>query len=165
VNIILHRFSIGCSIGIDTSKIGLINRELNMSNSKEKFVGGVFCMDGRGRGPIEKHTGKYVDDVAGSGPGTVRGVANREDRYIESLRVQIPVSVLRHGSKEIWISGHAECAGNPVEKEEHIAHMQKAAGVVQDVLFELGKGFENVKVKLIWTYPDIERVWKSEVIE
>lgn len=132
---------------------------------QEEFVSAVLCMDGRAAGAIEKHTGKFVDDVAGAGPGTVRGLAGREERYVQALRDQLPVSVLKHGSEEVWVSGHEGCAGNPVSKEEHVQHMHDAARVVEDVLKELGDEFAHVEVKLLWSYKDENGEWCPEVID
>ncbi len=93
-----------------------------------EFATSINCIDGRVQGPISKwikenHSVKFVDVI--SEPGcdlTLSGTSDVES----SLKAKAEISINAHKSKLIFVSGHHQCAANPVSKEEHIIHIKKA---------------------------------------
>ena len=61
-------------------------------------------------------------------PGVDKKVA--EDVNLESLKSKILISVNIHKSRLIVISGHYDCAGNPVSNEMHISQITKGIEVI-----------------------------------
>jgi len=92
------------------------------------FAASINCIDGRVQGPISKwikenHGVEFVDVV--SEPGcdlTLSGPSDAE----AGMKAKVEISINAHKSKLVFVSGHHECAANPVSKEEHIAHIKKA---------------------------------------
>lgn len=109
-----------------------------------KFATSISCMDGRIQIPInqwikENHSVDYVDTI--TEPGVDKKLAENTD--LESLKSKISISVNIHKSRLIVISGHYDCAGNPVSNEKHI--LQIKAGVELINSWNL-----DVKVVGIW---------------
>jgi hypothetical protein len=81
------------------------------------FCTSIHCMDGRIQGPIIRQVKKeysidYVDTVTEPGPCKILA-ENRDKLRVESILNRVNISVHKHGSKLILISGHYDCAGNP----------------------------------------------------
>ncbi len=96
-----------------------------------KFATSVTCMDGRIQLPLakwikENYNVDYVDTI--TEPGVDKKVANNDD--LESMKAKVGISINAHGSSLIVVSGHYDCAGNPVSDEEHIAHIKKGVEVI-----------------------------------
>ena len=81
----------------------------------------------------------YVDTI--TEPGVDKKVADGGD--LESIKTKAGISINAHGSGLIVVSGHYDCAGNPVSDEEHIAHIKKGVEIVTS--WNLG-----VKVIGVW---------------
>ena len=86
------------------------------------FCTSIHCMDGRVQDPIqnylkEKYSVKYIDAI--TEPGPCKTLAESKDKsVIDSIRSRIRISVEKHQSSLIAISGHHDCAGNPNTNEE-----------------------------------------------
>lgn len=96
-----------------------------------KFATSVSCMDGRIQLPLakwikENHSVDFVDAI--TEPGVDKKVADNSD--LESIKAKIGISINAHKSKLIVVSGHFDCAGNPVSDEEHIAQIKKGVEVI-----------------------------------
>ena len=96
-----------------------------------KFATSITCMDGRIQIPLanwikEKYSVDYVDTI--TEPGVDKKVAEGGD--LESIKTKAGISINAHGSGLIVVSGHFDCAGNPVSDEEHIAHIKKGVETV-----------------------------------
>ncbi|RJP24721.1 MAG: hypothetical protein C4527_18240 [Candidatus Omnitrophota bacterium] len=50
---------------------------------------------------------------------------------VNNIRERVMVSRQAHGSEIIVMVSHHDCAGNPVSKEEHVAHNHKSVRVIQ----------------------------------
>lgn len=92
------------------------------------FAASINCIDGRVQGPIsewikENHNIEFVDVV--SEPGCDLTLSDSSD-VESSLKAKVEISINAHKSKLVFVSGHHECAANPVSKEEHIEHIKKA---------------------------------------
>ena len=96
-----------------------------------KFATSVSCMDGRIQIPLakwikENHSIDFVDVI--TEPGVDRMVAENLD--LESIRNKVGISINAHKSELIVVSGHYDCAGNPVSDEEHISQIRKGVEVI-----------------------------------
>lgn len=90
-----------------------------------KFATSVTCMDGRIQIPLiqwikDKFSIDYVDTI--TEPGMDKKIAEKTE--IDSVKKKVLISVNAHKSSAIIISGHFDCAGNPVSPEEHIKHIK-----------------------------------------
>jgi hypothetical protein len=61
-------------------------------------------------------------------PGVDKIIAENQD--LESIKTKTGISINAHKSELIVISGHYDCAGNPVSNEEHITHIKKSVQVI-----------------------------------
>lgn len=103
--------------------------------SEGKFATAINCMDGRVQLPVtaflkEKYGVDYVDMITEPGPNGILA-ANQDKVAIESIKRRVGISVGRHGSKHIGVVGHHYCAGNPVDKETHLANIRSAIKTVK----------------------------------
>ncbi|MCP4650579.1 MAG: hypothetical protein GY853_10945 [PVC group bacterium] len=80
------------------------------------FCTSIHCMDGRIQEPIMKYLKDnfdvdYVDTITEPGPCKI--LAEKENKVlVSSIVKRVEISVNKHGSKLIAISGHYDCAGN-----------------------------------------------------
>lgn len=105
--------------------------------SNEKFATSISCMDGRIQMPLTKwikdnYFVEYVDTI--TEPGVDKKVA--EDSNLESLKSKIGISVNIHKSKLIVVSGHYDCAGNPVSDEKHMSQIKDGVKVISSWNFD-----------------------------
>lgn len=125
-----------------------------MSNSN-KFCTSISCMDGRIQLPImhwmqENHKASYVDTITEPGIDKLFSDMNK----VEEIKSKILISVNKHGSKTVIISGHHDCAGNPVSKKEHIEQIKKAVSIIQS--WEM-----QVNVVGAW----VNEAWELEILD
>lgn len=115
-----------------------------------KFATSISCMDGRIQMPItqwikENYSVDYVDTI--TEPGVDKIVSEKSE--LESLKFKISISVNAHKSNLIVISGHYDCAGNPVSDDKHISQIKQGVDVVKSWNF-------GVKVIGVW----VDKNWK-----
>ena len=101
-----------------------------------EFAASVHCMDGRIQEPLIKYIKeiykvKYVDAITEPGPNKILA-SEGADPLVESIINRINISVNKHGSELIFVSGHADCAGNPVRKNIQLEQVEKSASFLQD---------------------------------
>lgn len=99
--------------------------------SQGKFATSISCMDGRIQIPLanwikENHSVDYVDAI--TEPGVDKKVAENSD--LESIKTKVAISINAHKSRLVVVSGHYDCAGNPVSNEEHYAQIKKSVDVI-----------------------------------
>ena len=122
--------------------------------AKGKFATSVSCMDGRIQIPLtnwikENFSVDYVDTI--TEPGIDKLVADNTD--LESIKIKVGISISKHESELIVVSGHYDCAGNPVSNEEHITQIKKGIEVISS--WNLG-----VKVVGVW----VDDTWKINTV-
>ena len=88
-------------------------------------------MDGRIQLPLakwikENYSVDYVDAI--TEPGIDKKIA--ENLGLESIKTKIGISINAHKSELIVVSGHHDCAGNPVSEDEHISQIKKSVDVI-----------------------------------
>lgn len=108
-----------------------------MSQAGETFFTSVGCMDGRSEQTISKW-GRRKFDVGYADAITEAGMVgllaqNPTADLLASLKKKISISVGKHGSKNIIISGHEDCAGNPVDNEKHKKDIFKSASILREM--------------------------------
>ena len=107
--------------------------------TKETFATAINCMDGRTQEPIIYWAKKtlevdYVDAITEPGPDKI--LAEGSDTLVESIKNRVMISVNKHGSQNVIVVSHHDCAGNPVSKKEHLEQLKKSVDVISS--WELG---------------------------
>ncbi len=120
-----------------------------------KFCTSISCMDGRIQLPIihwlkEKYNVSYVDTITEPGVDKLFSNTNK----IQEIKSKSLISINIHGSKLIMISGHHDCAGNPVSKNDHIAQIKNAMSTIQSW---------KLPVKIIGAW--VNEDWELEIFE
>ena len=118
-----------------------------------EFAASIHCMDGRIQEPLinfikSKYNIKYIDTITEPGPCKIIS-QNIENTLIESIDNRISISINKHGSKMIFISGHHDCAGNPVSDDIQIQQIIECEKTLQ-------LKYPNIKIVKLW----INKHWK-----
>ena len=109
-----------------------------MSQVDETFFTIVGCVDGRVQNASvefgkRKFGTEYPDTITEA--GLVGMLANNpSEEFIKSLKEKIYISLEKHHSKGILVSGHAECAGNPVSDEQQKQDVLKSVDVIKSIV-------------------------------
>ena len=119
-----------------------------------KFATSICCMDGRIQLPLIKwvkdnYSVDFVDTV--TEPGVDKTVSDNQN--LESIKKKVGISINAHKSSLIVVSGHYDCAGNPVSNEEHIEHIKKSVDVIKS-------WNEDVTVVGVW----VNDKWEIETV-
>lgn len=109
--------------------------------SSKKFVTAINCMDGRVQLPVIEwmkvhFSADFVDMITEPGPNKILA-DNDNIHLIQSLKKRVEISVLKHASSQIAIVGHADCAGNPVNKETQLKQIKAAIRTIQSWGFQI----------------------------
>jgi carbonic anhydrase len=112
-------------------------------------------MDGRAQLPLiywlqKNCKAEYVDMITEAG---MDGYIVKNEELPFELVKKINISVQKHGSEQIFIVGHHDCGGHPVDKGTHIDHVKEAVDKVK-------KAKRNVKVTGVW----LSEKWEVEKI-
>ena len=118
------------------------------------FGTSISCMDGRIQIPLSNWIKKnysvdYVDTI--TEPGVDKKIAAGLD--LESIKTKVDISVNAHKSKLIVVSGHYDCAANPVSDEEHIALVKKGVEALSSW---------NLDVKLVGVW--VDKDWNVHLV-
>ena len=136
-----------------------------MSNRGEKFAGSVDCMDGRSKAATAQFACCFVDSLF-DGPGAVKFLADRDDSRhqsaIATFTERMAISYHKHGTREVYVTGHAECAGHPVPDATHKHDALKATAVIRELVAKLG--YEDVTVTPLWN-ERVDNKWQSTELE
>ena len=94
------------------------------------FCTSIHCMDGRIQEPVikylkENYSITYVDTITEPGPCKILA-ENNNKILIKSIIERVEISIHKHKSKLIAISGHHDCAGNPCNKETQEDQIKKS---------------------------------------
>jgi Putative carbonic anhydrase len=113
-----------------------------MAHKGESFFTSIGCMDGRVQKPVARlgrklTRAKYPDTVTEA--GIVGQLAQEQvDPLLEASLQQkvVGVSVGKHHSRGIIVSGHPECAGHPVDDQQHVRDVILATTRVREMVGE-----------------------------
>ena len=117
------------------------------------FCTSIHCMDGRIQEPIVKYLKgtygvDYVDAITEAGPCKI--LAENEDTVsVGSIMARANISVHKHGSRLIAVSGHYDCAGNPCDDDTQKQQIKKSVELLKS-------NFPEVEVVGLW----IDSEWK-----
>lgn len=109
-----------------------------MSDLSETFFTRVGCMDGRVQVPLriygqEKFDAEFPDTI--TDPGSVGLLANNpSEELLSRLKSELSISISKHNSKEILVSGHQECAANPVDDQTHRNEVKKSVKIIKNLI-------------------------------
>jgi len=109
--------------------------------NKKKFVTAINCMDGRVQLPVidwmkKQYAADFVDMITEPGPNKILAEKNPRSCVV-SIKKRVEISVLKHASKIIAITGHYDCAGNPVEKETQLHQIKNAVETIRSWSFDV----------------------------
>jgi len=127
------------------------------------FATALNCMDGRVQEPVSELLKKeFSVEVADTitEPGIVKmlgtgstNVENNNEVSPDWLRKKIDISIHHHHSQGIAIVAHADCAGNPITKEEQLQQLKQAKELVKS-------WYPQTKVLSIWVEPKND-IWQA----
>ena len=117
------------------------------------FCTSIQFMVGRIQDPIikyfkENHHIAYVDVITEPGPRKILAM-NNDKISVNSIIKRNEISIKKHGSKLIAISGHHDCAGNPCDEEIQKQQIIKSIKHLKNIYSEL-------KIIGLW----IDNEWK-----
>lgn len=121
------------------------------------FATSIHCMDGRIQEATiryvkENHSIDYLDTITEPGPCKILA-ENRDHILVESIVNRVNISVSKHGSRLIFISGHHDCAGNPVDETVQRKQVKSAIGFLKD-------RFPGTEIRGLW----IDDFWKVHAL-
>ncbi|MBN2316775.1 MAG: hypothetical protein JXM79_22800 [Sedimentisphaerales bacterium] len=100
------------------------------------FCTSIHCMDGRIQEPTINYLKQtygitYVDAITEPGPCKI--LADKTNKtLVDSILDRVNISVHKHGSKLVFISGHYDCAGNPCGEEEQKEQTSKSVEALKN---------------------------------
>ena len=100
-----------------------------------EFATAITCMDGRVQAPVSEWMKQqlgvdYVDTITEPGPDGILGDKTNMT-LVESIRKRVEISVQKHGSRNVAVVAHHDCAGNPVDPKVHLEQVERAVELVQ----------------------------------
>ncbi len=102
---------------------------------KNKFAVCLNCMDGRVHLPViqwikENYEVEYVDLITEPG---IDGILADFNSDINDIINKLEISVDKHESKYIFIGGHYDCLGHPVDNENHKKDVMVAVERIKNI--------------------------------
>lgn len=123
------------------------------SNTGESFFTNVGCMDGRVQKAVDRYASlvfgaEYADTITKTGLDGIFSRENIDPEIFESVKQMVLVSVDKHNSLGILVHGHEECAGNPVDEEQHKKDIKKSVEKIKEMISEKNVQVRGVYVRL-----------------
>ncbi len=117
----------------------------------------INCMDGRVQNQVnawlrDRWVVDFVDTITEPGPDKILGEGEPRT-LLNSILDRVAISVHKHGSRHIALVAHHDCAGNPCDRETHLA-------LVHAGLRLLAHHFPEASVLGLWVGPE----WTVEEI-
>lgn len=112
-----------------------------------RFATSIHCIDGRIQETIirhvkENHPVDHVDIITEPGPCKILA-ENRDKVKIDSIFNRVNISVHQHRSRLIFVSGHHDCAGNPVDESIQREQVKKSIGLIE-------RNYPGIRVIGLW---------------
>lgn len=110
-----------------------------MSQAGETFFTSIGCMDGRSECTVakwgrEKFGVKFADAITEAGLVGLLAKDNVDQYLLDSLKKKVLISIEKHHSKNVVVSGHEDCAGNPVDDIMHKKDVLKATRTIKELI-------------------------------
>jgi hypothetical protein len=114
-------------------------------------------MDGRIQQPIinyilKNYDVEFVDTITEPGPNKILEEL-RNKNLLYSILSRINISIEKHRSRLIFISGHFDCAGNPVDEKIHKKQISKSVQYLEST-------YPEIEVVGLW----VNKNWQVEHI-
>lgn len=95
-----------------------------------RFGTAITCMDGRVQESVawwlkEHYHVEFVDMI--TEPGVDKVFVFGPPELVDHIKAKVHTSTMSHGSRIVAVSGHHDCAGNPVSDDAHCEQVR--AGV------------------------------------
>lgn len=121
------------------------------------FCTSIHCLDGRIQEPIiqflkSTYKIKYVDTITEPGPINILAKHDNKD-VIESILTGINISIEKHDSGLIAVSGHYDCIGNPVHEKTQKEQIKKSRNFLKSI-------YRDIKIIGLW----IDNNWSVHII-
>jgi len=103
------------------------------------FATCLNCIDGRVQIPVIEWINtnygiKYVDMITKPG---MDGFLSEDSSDVSEIIKEIQITIDVHASKNIFIIGHYECAGNPVDGNTHKRQIIKSVERIKSIFNDL----------------------------
>lgn len=126
----------------------------------ERFATALTCIDGRVHDPLRDWVRSRlqvdtVDMVTVQGPDRV--LAHGADDWIGRLAERVLVSHRAHGSRQLVIASHSDCAGHPVDDDEHHRDLHLAAARFAPLV-------PGMDVRTVHVGQETVVVWRTEEV-
>jgi len=126
-------------------------------SSRERFAAVINCMDGR----IQTRTidqlmtrfgARHIDNITTT--GAVKHLDGAVDAIGEGLLRSVAVSIEAHGTSQVGVVAHADCAGNPIPDAQQKTQLRNALLVIGErfpeleviaLFFDPKLGFERIR--------------------
>lgn len=110
-----------------------------MSETGEAFFTSVGCMDGRCQEAIKLFGQDYFgaefpDTITEAGLVGILAKDKIDNPLLLNLKKKLEISIKIHHSRGVLVYGHAECAGNPVNDEQHKEDVLKTTKVIRSLV-------------------------------
>jgi len=124
------------------------------------FATSINCIDGRVQLPVSDYIRRecnvdHIDVVTIPGCDKVLADMN-DDSAIDLIRRSILISISKHDSKCVYVSGHHDCAVNPVDGKKHIEQIRLAVQLIHS--WNLGVRVIGLWVNENWQVEEIREV-------
>lgn len=124
---------------------------MNADKKRKGFATAINCMDGRTQVPVIEHLRatcgvEYVDAVTEPGPVRILADPTHADGRERIFR-RVDVSVHEHGSRCVAVVAHADCAGNPADKDTQLRQLAAARETVR-------ARYPDVEIRCLWLGTD-----------
>jgi carbonic anhydrase len=98
-----------------------------------RFASAITCIDGRVIAPLLAWTLDRFD-VDAVDVVTEPGVDASLPQLVDDLTRRLAPSIDKHGSHQVVLAGHEDCAGNPVSETKHREHLATSAAALSSAL-------------------------------
>ena len=128
--------------------------------AKGSFGTVINSMDGRTQDAANSFLRRrfavdFVDSITEAGP--IRNLAEgAPEATLAGIRARLGVSIEGHGSRQVAVVAHEDCAGNPVGKEIQMVQLDRSLRLVRE-------WFPGVDAIGLWIEPR-DGVWTAEEV-
>lgn len=109
-----------------------------MSHQGQTFFTYLGCMDGRTKEASvnygrKKFNAMFADTITEAGLDKLLANAQKGSELYKSIKNKVEISLDKHGSLGIVIEGHEDCAGNPVDRKQHLKDIKASIAKVREM--------------------------------
>ena len=110
-------------------------------------------MDGRVQIPVinfvtQNYGVDYVDKITKAGPS--KYLSSKDEKMTDLIIKKVNISIDKHGSEKVFIAGHHDCAGNPVDTDTHIQQIKDSKKILEERLPD------DIEVIALWLDEDFK---------